>query len=252
MFIIDEGKLFFGAAINYNNVCWVYPVQIKDIIKIGQDNYNQYLSLLCADIREIQSIMKKEGISEKDMPDNMFDYIMAQCEYSYSNDDDTFFLKLKEAFFTFIREEVHFLFEQQKILIGSDFSSRRVLTRENFFDFQNILRAQNALPTPEPIPENESPMARKFRLRREQVAEAKRKQAQRNGEYISLYNSISTLITLNPGVTFENVKDLTIYQFKDLLARAQAKYKYDLDIRMIAAGADPKKIKPKHWFGKIE
>ena len=43
-----------------------------------------------------------------------------------------------------------------------------------------------------------------------------------------------------------------MYQFKDILTRAQAKYKYDLDIRMIAAGADPKKIKPKHWFGKLD
>ena len=57
---------------------------------------------------------------------------------------------------------------------------------------------------------------------------------------------------LNSGITFKNIGDLTIYQFRDLLAREQAKYKYDLDIRMIAAGADPKKIKPKHWFGKLE
>ena len=247
MFTIDEGKLFFGAAINYNDICWVYPLQIKDIMGIGQDNYNQYLSILCADIREIQRLLKKEGVPDEDLFSNVFDYLMLQ-----SMCDRTFFVKLNEAFSTFIREEVHFLFEQQEILIGSDMDRRRILTKENFNDFQNILRAQNALPVPEPIPENESPMARKFRLRKEQVAEAKRKQAQRNGEAISLFDSISTLMTLNPGVTFDNIKNLTIYQFKDLLARAQAKYKYDLDIRMIAAGADPKKIKPKHWFGKLD
>jgi hypothetical protein len=166
--------------------------------------------------------------------------------------DNTFFVKLNEAFSTFIREEVHFLFEQKEILIGTDIDRQRTLTKENFNDFQNILRAQNVLPVSEPIPENESPMARKFRMRREQVAEAKRKQAQKSGETISLFDSISTLLTLNPGITFDSVKNLTIYQFKDLLARAQAKYKYDLDIRMIAAGADPKKIKPKHWFGKLD
>jgi hypothetical protein len=247
MFTIDEGKLFFGAAINYNDICWVYPLQIKDIISMGQDNYNQYLSILCADIREVQHLMKKGGVSEEDLFDNIFDYLMVQ-----SMCDNTFFVKLNEAFSTFIREEVHFLFEQKEILIGTDIDRQRTLTKENFNDFQNILRAQNVLPVSEPIPENESPMARKFRMRREQVTEAKRKQAQRNGEAISLLDSSSTLMTLNPGVTFENIKNLTIYQFKDLLARAQAKYRYDLDIRMIAAGADPKKIKPKHWFGKLD
>ena len=247
MFTIDEGKLFFGAAINYEDICWVYPLQIRDIINIGQDNYNQYLSILCADIREIQKLMKKEGISDEELFDSTFEYLIAQ-----SSCDNTFFVKLKEAFSTFIREEVYFLFEQKEILIGLDMDRKKVLTKENFNNFQKILRAQNMLPVPEPIPENESPMARKFRLRREQVAEAKRKQAQKDGEAISLFDSISTLMTLNPGITFDNVNNLTIYQFKDLLTRAQAKYKYDLDIRMIAAGADPKKIKPKLWFGKID
>ena len=246
MFSIDSNKLFFGAAIDFNGICWVYPIQIREIIGMGADNYNQALSLLCADIREIQKLMKKEGIDDKDLLNSTFEYLLVQCAL-----DDTFLVKLKESFFTFIREKVHVLIEQEKILIG-DLSEERALTKENFADFQNILRAQNGLPVPEPIPENENAMARKFRMRREQVAEAKRKQALKNGEAITLTDSISTLLTLNPGVTFENVKDLTIYQFKDLLARAQAKYKYDLDIRMIAAGADPKKIKPKHWFGKLE
>lgn len=247
MFMIDEGKLFFGAAINYNDICWVYPLTIKEIIGMGQDRYNEAISLLCADIREIQILMKKEGVPEENIPDTIFDYLIQQ-----SQSDRIFFVKLQEAFFTFIREKIHFLPEENKIFIGAEFNKEKSLTRENFEDFQNIIRAQNKLPVPEPIPLNESPMAKKFRLRREQVAEAKRKQAQRNGEIISLFDSISTLVCFNVGVTFNSVGDLTIYQFRDLLARAQAKYKYDLDIRMIAAGADPKKIKPKHWFGKLD
>jgi hypothetical protein len=161
-------------------------------------------------------------------------------------------MKLQKAFSTFIREKVHFSFDTQEIIVGEDLNNRRVLNKDNFEDFQNILRAQNKLPVPEPIPENESAMARKFRLRREQLAEVKRKQALKNGESVSLLDSISTLVCFNIGVNFQNVGNLTMYQFKELLARAQTKYKYDLDIRMIAAGADPKKIKPKHWFGKLE
>ena len=247
MFLIDEGKLFFGAAINFNDICWIYPLTIKEIIGMGQDTYNEYISYLCADIRDIQKEMKKEGISDEQIPDTAFDYLMQQSKV-----DRTFFVELQKAFSTSIREKVHFLFDQNIICIGADFKKEKTLTRDNFEDFQNILRAQNKLPVPEPIPKNESPMAKKFRLRREQVSEAKRKQAIKNGENVSLFDSISTLMCLNPGITFKNIGDLTIYQFRDLLARAQAKYKYDLDIRMIAAGADPKKIKPKHWFGKLD
>ena len=247
MFMIDEGKLFFGAAINFNNICWVYPLTIKEIIGMGQDTYNEYISYLCADIAETQKLMKKDGVPDEQLPNTAFDYLMQQSKSS-----SIFFVKLQEAFSTFIREKVHFLYEQDVICIGTEFDKQKTLTRDNFEDFQNILRAQNKLPIPEPIPKNENPMERKFRLRRAQVAEAKRKQAAKNGEAVSLFDSISTLVCFNVGVTFDSVGDLTIYQFRDLLARAQAKYKYDLDIRMIAAGADPKKIKPKLWFGKID
>lgn len=254
MFLIDEGKLFFGAAINFNGI-WVYPLQMKEIIGMGQIVYEEYLSYLANDIREIQKELKKKGVSEDEMPGSAFEYLMlqAQASLSFGMGDETFLMKLQKAFSTFIREEVHFSFKTQEIIIGNDFKkNRRVLNKDNFDDFQNILRAQNKLPVPEPIPENESAMARKFRLRREQVAEVKRKQALKNGEAISLLDSISTLICFNIGINFQNVGDLTMYQFKELLSRAQTKYKYDLDIRMIAAGADPKKIKPKHWFGKID
>ena len=247
MFIIDEGKLFFGAAINYNDICWVYPLTIKEIIGMGQETYNKYVSYLFADIGETQKLMKKEGVPDEQIPDTTFDYLMQK-----SKADRIFFVELQKAFSTFIQEKVYFLYEQNMICIGANFNKDKTLTKNNFEDFQNILRAQNKIPVPEPIPKNESPMAKKFRLRRAQVAEAKRKQAEKNGESISLFDSISTLMCLNPGITFKNIGDLTIYQFRDLLAREQAKYKYDLDIRMIAAGADPKKIKPKHWFGKID
>jgi hypothetical protein len=253
MFLIDEGKLFFGAAINFNEI-WIYPLHLNEIIAMGQNAYDEYLSYLAVDIREVQKELKKKGVSEEDMPGSAFEYIMLQAQISlnFVGDNGTFLMKLQKAFSTFIREKVHFSFDTQEIIVGEDLNNRRVLNKDNFEDFQNILRAQNKLPVPEPIPENESAMARKFRLRREQLAEVKRKQALKNGESVSLLDSISTLICFDVGVNFQNVGNLTIYQFKELLARAQTKYKYDLDIRMIAAGADPKKIKPKHWFGKLD
>ena len=243
----------FGAAINFNNICWVYPLKIKEIIGMGQDIYNECLSLLTLDIREIHKDMRKHGVPEEELNFSAFDYLLMQAQVNENfNNDSTFLLKLQKAFSTFIREKVHFSYSTHEIIIGNDFSERRVLNNDNFEDFQNIIRAQHKLPVPEPIPVNENPMARKFRLRREQLAEVKRKEAMRNGETVSLTDSIETLICFNVGINYDNVGDLTMYQFKSILSRAQAKYKYDLDIRMIAAGADPKKIKPKHWFGKLD
>ena len=117
---------------------------------------------------------------------------------------------------------------------------------------ERIVREQSRLPVPEVIPKNENAMQKKFRLRREQVAEAKRRQAEKDGSIQRMGDSISTLVAFNVGYNFENVGNLTLFQFREILDRAQAKYRYELDIRMIAAGGDPKKIKPKHWFGKLD
>ena len=247
MFSIEEEKLVAGAAINFNDICWIYPLQVKTILGMGNRAYSSILGLLCLDIREVQKEMTKKGIPVNELPGSAFEYLFTQASL-----DSTFLVELSKAFTTFIREKVHFLFDSKEILIGNELETKRALNESNFEDFQNIIRAQNCLPVPEPIPVNESPMARKFRLRREQVKEAKRKQALKNGEESSWTDSITTLICLNVGVDYSNVGNLTIYQFKQLSLRAQAKYKYDLDIRMIAAGADPKKIKPKHWFGKLD
>lgn len=256
MFIIDKEKLFLGAAINFNDICWIYQRQLKEIIAMGQSKYHSYLAMLVPDLKEVRKELRKNPqIKEEDLNFTSFEYLLLQYQQAekmyYLHDDETFLVELKNAFSTFIKEEVHFSLETKEIFIG-DISRKRKLTEENFEDFQHILLAQHHLPIPEPEPKNESPMARKFRLRKEQVAEAKARQAKNNGDSLTLEQTMSSLICLNMGITFENIGNLTMYQLKELFSRAQAKYKYDLDIRMIAAGADPKKIKPKYWLGKID
>jgi hypothetical protein len=86
-----------------------------------------------------------------------------------------FFLELKWAFSTFINEEVLILPDINAVLVGP-MAEKRLITKDNFDDFQTILRLQNRKEVPEPPPENESPQARKMRLLREKRDAVKRKQ----------------------------------------------------------------------------
>ena len=112
MFLIDKEKLFFGAAINYNDICWIYPLKIKEIIGMGVNSYNEKISLLCSDIGTIQKELKKEGVPIEDMCSSAFEYLLLQAYV-----DRTFLVKLQEAFFTFIKEKVRFLFDEKELLI---------------------------------------------------------------------------------------------------------------------------------------
>lgn len=245
MFLIDELSLFDGRPINFYDICYIYPLTINEIIGL-EGKYEQYLSLLTLDKRELEKKLKDSGANEEMFDFSVFEYLLLSAAFN-----DEFFLELKQAFFTFIKEKITISVDTKEIFIG-DLNKRHIINNDNFDDFQVVLRLQNKIPVPEPIPKNENAMQRKFRLRREQVKEAKRKMNNKNGDRISLKDCISSLICLNIGVTAENYGELTYYTFQELFSRAQKKYKYDLDLRLIAAGADPKKIKPKDWFGKLE
>jgi len=242
MFSIDKNKLFLGGAENFQDICFIYPLRMKEIFGLGEKKFEQYLGLLTLDAREVAKKMKEAGI---DQSFTSFEYLLLSASLN-----DNFLLELQKAFFTFIKEEVHISIDTKEIFVG-DIDKSKVLNEENFEDFQMVLRAQNCLPIPEPIPKNENAMQRKFRLRREQVAEAKRRAAAKS-DGMALDDALTKLICFNVGITFDNVGNLTYYQFRKLFTCAQAKYKYDLDLRMIAAGADPKKIKPKSWLEKLD
>ena len=119
--------------------------------------------------------------------------------------------------------------------------------KENFEEFQLILRIQNKVSIPEEIPENETPMQRKFRLRRLEVKKAKKKQNQKKQEKpVSFLNLISSMICYL-GLPLAEILKLSLFAFYDLLGRNQNREKYDYDVRAILAGADSKKIKLVHW-----
>jgi hypothetical protein len=50
------------------------------------------------------------------------------------------------------------------------------------------------------------------------------------------------------GVTPMTIGEMSYAALNDLMSMYQEKEKYDIDIRSVLAGADPKKVKPKYWI----
>ena len=140
------------------------------------------------------------------------------------------------------------------IIVGNPVE-RRIITEKEFSEIGLALRYFNNLPIPEPPPENETPMQKRFRLKREErervKRETERKKAEESGEGADFADLISSLCVMNVGVTVQNVGDHTIYQIKNLLERAQAKETYYTELDMLMAGADSKKIKLKHYVRNL-
>lgn len=212
---------------------------------MGEDNYLAHLNLLTLTSGDLVETYKKKKVSVPDDID-VFDNLMESCER-----DNAFLLDLEDAFFTFLREKVQVLSDLKLISVGNGLD-RRIIDRDTFYDFQDILRVQNRIAIVDRPPENETAMQKKFRLRREEVERAKRKQKSKDAEAASMHDLISSMCCLGIGVTLQNVGDLSIYSFHELLDRAQAKESYETDIKMLLAGADSKKVKPKYWIKNLK
>ena len=256
MYLIDENevrmKAFMGIPFLFGGdedpICLIHPIKVQEYIKLG-NQYQQYLTLLTISEEELED-MSEKILDPQQKADFLaltpFKYIMSMSQFN-----DTFLIDLKNAFSTFLKDEIHIIPQVQQIVVGK-IDQGRIINEENFKDFQKILRLQNRLDAPEEVPENEHFMHRKFRLRRRAAKKAKAKKQAKQEDAPTFADLVGSICVLGIGVTWENVGQLPIYTFYDLVNRYQRKEKYDLDVRSLLAGADSKKIKLKYWIRNSE
>lgn len=228
---------FSGNASLLPGVGRVTPLTMREVLKLGMDSYNSKLGILLLTEVDIVKIIKEKTGQEVPIENiEPLSYLLQSAEH-----DDMFLLELQSAFATFIKEDIMLLPKINSVLVGTP-QDRRLITSQNYSDFQDILRLHNKRKMKEPPPENESAIARKFRLKREARDAAKRKQQEKSGDGQSLVDLLEIATVF--GIDYKNV---TLFAFYNLIARYQAKEKWDQDIKLICAGADSKKIKSKYW-----
>ena len=250
MFSISREDLFLGEPYCLKDICKIYQLTIEEIQdSIGLDKYQYFINLFTMEQEDLADLLKKKKIVMPGMENlTVFQYLMASAML-----DNTFFLDFKQGLSTFIKEEILISPNNQIIIIGKP-QDRRVMREEEFSEFALALRLFNRMRVKEPPPENETPMQRKFRLKREERERVKEQTAKKkSGEDSADFADImSSLCVMNVGITALNIKNYTVYQIKDLLERAQAKETYYTELDMIMAGADSKKIKPKHYVRNLQ
>ena len=209
-----KAQAFAGVPSELEGICHIYPLTMKEILSIGYSKYTGMLGLLLLTEQQIADIVKeKTGQNLSVEQVNPLVYLLLSTEQN-----DSFLFDLQKVFSTFIKE--------------------------NFKDFQDILRIQNKREVSAAPPKDETPGERKMRLLREKRDAVKRKQQQKGREPQS--QSLVDLLEIAEvfGIDWKNE---TLYAFYSLIRRHQAKEKWDQDLAMICAGADSNKIKTKYW-----
>lgn len=237
-----KAQAYAGVPTKMGNICEIKPLTMKEIIKMGYYNYNSRVgTLLLTEDKIVQMIKEKTG--EDVAPINPLIYLLISA-----NQSDTFLLELEDTFSTFITEDVLLLPKINSVVVGPP-EERRLITPENFKNFQDIISIQNMKDIAAEPPKDETPGERKMRLLREKVAETKRRQAEKKNKGES--QDLATVLEIADGFEMDYL-DRTLYYFYKQLRRRQAREKWNQDWQAMLAGADSKKLKSKYWGENLD
>lgn len=231
-----------NKPINIENLGNIYSPTLDKIAEISEDKYNYYLSILLFEINQI-----KNNFNDEDCQKIVDNYTVFEFMSQKSLYDESFRSLMLDALSFFFCEEVKFY---NGVFY---FDENRVFNNENFKQMRYILKFQNCI---EDKKDNEEKfvndkareIAEKLKQAKEKINKIKAKQ----GEVLSLFDLISAFSANSKNTGILDVWKLSIYQFNDQFKRMQIIEEYDINIRSLLAGADPKKINIEHWAKKIQ
>ena len=242
--MINNGFLI-GLPVEFKRLCLVYPPKVKEVL--GNQLYNVYIKLLTSSQEEIEDEYVENNLDLKNLL-TPFEYLL---NLAFNNE------KVKEmiesAFLFFVHEPITFLYENKAIMIGEvkdikSLKEMRLLKEEDFFEFQNLVRESVGHKAVEPPNPNENPRIKAMKAK----ARYRDKIKAKSGKNLNLESTITSICCMNVGITLLNIGELSYAAIPALMARYQAKEKYDLDISSLLAGADSKKVKPKYWIRNLD
>ena len=252
MNLTDNEVLKFqrGGPVFIEDICAVYSVTLGEIVDIGYDKFQSYLSILTAtkptDIKgdnELGQLL--ETISD-------FQYLLLMVSM-----DVTVNSLVKGAFQFFTRTQANFLLDPPQIILGP-VEEKHILDEEHFYDLQRILRRMYFIEQEGEeiiIYDDDSPATKRLKMQmranREKVRKAKAAKAAREKSDLKMSDLIGSITINDCGLNIENVWNITYYAFHDQLKRMGWRDQFNINQKAALAGAKINKSQLKHWMRSI-
>lgn len=243
-------KFLKGSPVLLEDVCAVYPATLGQIVDLGYDKFQTYLSVLTS----TKPIRKEKDEEMQKLMDELSDY---QFILLMASLDPTINTNMKEAFMFFTHEEITFSLEPPNIFVGP-LTDKRIITEELYYDLQRLLRRMYFIETEadeiiiypdDPLPTKR--LKQKMRENREKVRRAKAKQNAKDGTDLKLSDLIGSITINNCGLNIHNIWDISYYAFHDQLKRMGWRDQFNINNSAALAGAKLKKSQLKHWMRSI-
>ena len=244
-------KFMRGTPVLLEDICAVYPAKLGEIVDIGYDNFQQYLSVLTSTKPTVQYDSDKELADlMASLTDFQYILLMATLDFKINN-------LIKQGFKFFTHEDILISLDPPQIIIGPA-EEQHILNEAKYYDFQRLLRRMYFLESEGDeivIYEDDDPATKRLkeqmRKNREKVRRAKAKQAQQEKTDLQLSDLIGSMTINDCGLNMVNIWDITYYAFHDQLKRMGWRDQFNINQKAALAGAKLKKSQLKHWMRSI-
>ena len=244
-----DSNAFLGLPMDFQRLCKIYPPKIKEILT--EINYPVYRKIFLSSQEDIEDDYTEHRLPLEEVP-TPFEYVFVLAQQ-----DERLKQIILDGIQFFIHEPATLLVDQQLIVLGDlkdtllkikSIDELRMINKDNYFEFQNALRRSIGEKEVEPYNPNENPKIKYFKAKarlRDRV-KAKSKDA------LNLSSTLASICCMGLGITPLNIGELSQAAISVIMRYYQEKYKYDIDIQSLIAGADSKKVKPQFWIRNIE
>jgi len=241
--MINE-KIFLKKPIKFKDICQIYPPTVNDML---DDDFSFCHTLLIMTQEELEDAYINENVPQIPTP---FQYLLM----NYHQDKEAQ-NKILYGLEKIIGEPITIVPELEVIIIGKsedeldpniDLENPRVIDKNNFFDFQNMIRISLGGSVIEKPVEDEDPRIKRYKAKIRASERMLAKKKQKNGA--NLGTLLAAICCMGIGLTPLNIGEISYACVPWIIGMSQQKEEYEIDIRALLAGADKKKVKPKYWI----
>ena len=246
-------KIFLGLPIDFDDICQIYPPTVNDVT--SNKDFHVYQALFTITQEDLdKAYLQDESVTQVPTP---FQYLLMNYYQ-----DETLQTKIEDAFRLFVHEPVTIVPEIEMLLIGKsedeldpnvDLENPRLLTENNFFDFQNQIRlviGMEEVKPPNPEDENLDPRIKRYKMKIKEHDEIVNKKKSKNAPTFGTL--LAAICCMGIGLNPLNIGEMSYACVHWLIAMHQQHEEYDIDIKALLAGADSKKVKPKYWIKNLD
>ena len=252
MNLTDNEVLKFqrGGPVFIEDICAVYSATLGEIVDIGYDKFQQYLSILTSTKpTEVKNDNELTSLLQS-ITDFQYLLLLASMDVQVN-------ALMKQAFRFFTHSQATIMLDPPQILLGP-LNEQHILDEQHFYDFQRLLKRMYFLEQEGEeiiISEDDDPITKKIKMKmrenREKVRKAKAAKAAREKSDLKMSDLIGSMTINDCGLNMVNIWDITYYAFHDQLKRMGWRDQFNINQKAALAGAKINKSQLKHWMRSI-